>query len=877
MSIEYKDINEWEVETATGWQSFCGIKKIKKKKYIVLKFASGKTLICSENHKVKRVDGIFVPSTRLKKGTKIFGKNKIEVVILKEKIAGDIDLYDLIEVENGHEYFTNELVSSNCAFIDGIEEIWLSAQYTLSTGGKAIVLSTPNGVGNFFHKMWTESEQGLNDMNRISLPWHMHPERDQKWRDEQTKLSGEKGAAQECFGGDTRIYTSRGLVPISNIIEGDLVLTHVGTFNSVIKIMSNVTTDVRSVYSSLNQKKIISTNNHPYYTRDKKWVELKNIQNNSTICSFPRFIDAGIYEKKVIFDLTKIVKPTFFKLLTCNNDKLIFINDRRHKTVHNRFIDIDEDFGFLMGIYLAEGWVEDNRTYFCFNWETEKNDWPVRIESILNKKFGINTISYRKCGNNSGQLMVSSQILSKTLRHFSKGITCYDKCLSQSAFESFNISSWIGFCDGAFVGDGMVLKKYSKVFTSRSENFAYDVKFALHITGHNLVSYSIGNTNKEDAHIIKVIGTSEIVCDHRMISRMEKPTEYRTKSIQGLDIEYQYSTIQHDVLNTIPIQVYNLEVQGNHSYVTEHFVVHNCDCEFSTSGNTVIDIPVLDWYTKTHVIEPIEKRGFDKQYYIFKYPEPGRSYMVVADVARGDASDFSACHIIDIETIEQVAEYKGKLSTKDYARLLMTLATEYNMALLVIENANVGWAVIQDVIDANYDNLFYSSADLQYIDVETQMTNKIHAQESKMTPGFTTSNKSRPLLISKLESYIRNKEAIIHSKRLIEELSVFIWKSTGSASAKAEAMDGYNDDLVMAFAIAMWIRDVALRLRKEADSVTRSIISKIGSTSNEQIKNNMVALHKSATNPYGVYSNPWKMNIGGPGGTGKSEDITWLL
>jgi hypothetical protein len=772
------------------------------------------------------------------------------------------------------------LIIDEAAFIDNIDEIWLSSQYTLATGGKAVVLSTPNGVGNWFHKMWTESESGLNNMNRISLPWNHHPERDQKWRDDQTKLSGEKGAAQECFSGDTRIYTSRGLIPISNIIEGDLVLTHVGTFNSVIKIMSNVTTDVRSVHSSLNQKKIISTNNHPYYTRDKKWVELKNIQNNSTICSFPRFIDVGIYEKKVTFDLTKIVKPTFFKLLTCNNDKSIFINDRRHKTVHNRFIDIDEDFGFLMGIYLAEGWAEDNRIYFCFNWETEKNDWPARIESILNKKFGINTISYRKCGNNSGQLMVNSQILSKTLRHFSKGITCYDKCLSQSAFESFNIDSWIGFCDGAFVGDGMVLKKYSKVFTSRSENFAYNVKFALHVIGHNLVSYSIGNTDKEDAHIIKIIGTSEIICDHRMISQMEKPTEYRTKSIQGLDIEYQYSTIQHDVLNTTPIRLYNLEVQGNHSYVTEHFVVHNCDCEFSTSGNTVIDIPLLQWYEKNHAIDPTEKRGFDKGLWIYKYPEAGKSYMISADVGRGDAADFSACQVLEIETMEQVAEYKGKIPTSDYARLLMTIATEYNQALLVIENANVGWAVIQVVLDSNYPNLFYSSSDLQYVDVESQSTNKINAEERKMTPGFTTSNKSRPLLISKLESYIRNKEVIIHSKRLLEELNVFIWKNTGGSSAKAEAMTGYNDDLVLSMAIGLWIRDVALRLRKEADESTRLIISKIGSTSSEQIKNNMVALHKSGNNPYGVYSNPWKMSIGGPSGVGgqsKTEDLTWLL
>ena len=90
------------------------------------------------------------------------------------------------------------LIMDEAAFIEGIEEIWLSAQNTLSTGGKAIVLSTPNGVGNFFHKLWIESEAGDNDFNRISLPWHLHPERNQEWRDLQTKNLGEKGASQEC-------------------------------------------------------------------------------------------------------------------------------------------------------------------------------------------------------------------------------------------------------------------------------------------------------------------------------------------------------------------------------------------------------------------------------------------------------------------------------------------------------------------------------------------------------------------------------------------------------------------------------------------------------------------------------------------------------
>lgn len=94
------------------------------------------------------------------------------------------------------------LIIDEAAFIDGVEEIWLSAQYTLSTGGRAIVLSTPNGVGNFFHKTWVEAEEsqktGKKGFNTIKLPWYLHPERDQTWRDKQTELSGVKGAAQEC-------------------------------------------------------------------------------------------------------------------------------------------------------------------------------------------------------------------------------------------------------------------------------------------------------------------------------------------------------------------------------------------------------------------------------------------------------------------------------------------------------------------------------------------------------------------------------------------------------------------------------------------------------------------------------------------------------
>ena len=64
----------------------------------------------------------------------------------------------------------------------------------------------------------------------------------------------------------------------------------------------------------------------------------------------------------------------------------------------------------------------------------------------------------------------------------------------------------------------------------------------------------------------------------------------------------------------------------------------------------------------------------------------------------------------------------------------------------------------------------------------------------------------------------------MYSNRLIDELFVFIYK-TGIIHARAEAMEGYNDDLVMSFAIALWIRDTALRIQKDrTESIQRCAI-----------------------------------------------------
>jgi hypothetical protein len=91
------------------------------------------------------------------------------------------------------------LIVDEAAFVRNFDEVYTGLYSTLSTGGSAIILSTPNGVGNQYHKLYSEAEAGLNEYNPIVLPWHVHPERDQEWFDNESKNLSPKQVAQELL------------------------------------------------------------------------------------------------------------------------------------------------------------------------------------------------------------------------------------------------------------------------------------------------------------------------------------------------------------------------------------------------------------------------------------------------------------------------------------------------------------------------------------------------------------------------------------------------------------------------------------------------------------------------------------------------------
>lgn len=118
----------------------------------------------------------------------------------------------LIEFDNGSAIHceattenTSRGTSSACTFIDELafipkriqDLLWASISPSLSTGGKFIISSTPNGDNELFSMLWRGAKTGSNSFHPIQAMWYEHPDRDEKYYKEMVGELGELKARQE--------------------------------------------------------------------------------------------------------------------------------------------------------------------------------------------------------------------------------------------------------------------------------------------------------------------------------------------------------------------------------------------------------------------------------------------------------------------------------------------------------------------------------------------------------------------------------------------------------------------------------------------------------------------------------------------------------
>ena len=174
--------------------------------------------------------------------------------------------------------------------------------------------------------------------------------------------------------------------------------------------------------------------------------------------------------------------------------------------------------------------------------------------------------------------------------------------------------------------------------------------------------------------------------------------------------------------------------------------------------------------------------------------DPGERYVIGADVAMGVANgDFSVAQILDSKK-RQVATWRGQIHPDAFSEILYALGMEYNEALIIVENNSHGILTCTRL-----------GKDMAYPHFYTEVqVDKITDRET-VKLGFTTTAKTKPLIIDQLRASMREDELELNDKTTMREMLTYVVTESGAM----EAEPGCFDDCVMSMALANHIHEGA--------------------------------------------------------------------
>ena len=107
----YKLNTKFEILTPTGFKHFSGLQKNVKDSFLRIKFTDNTEITCSKDHTF--IDPKLVIASSLLVGDKL-GEKVIKSI---EFITKNKDLYDPVNVDGGHLFIANDIISHNCSFL----------------------------------------------------------------------------------------------------------------------------------------------------------------------------------------------------------------------------------------------------------------------------------------------------------------------------------------------------------------------------------------------------------------------------------------------------------------------------------------------------------------------------------------------------------------------------------------------------------------------------------------------------------------------------------------------------------------------------------------------------------------------------------------
>jgi phage terminase large subunit-like protein len=396
-----------------------------------------------------------------------------------------------------------------------------------------------------------------------------------------------------CVAPDTLVVTSTGLRQIKDVKRRHKVLTHMGRWRTVKSVIRRVATDIyRMKAKALDE--IYITGNHPVWA---SMVRYRNAAHRFSLQPTFKRADSlkvrGTYQIKrngkgvrcamaSIHDAVFLPRPDrsapayrldMAQFLRGRND--VEMSETHVRVRHNmakpvnRYIQLDEDAGFLFGLFIAEGCVQ--ATYRkgvgnCVQINCDKKTL-VRCSNILKSHFGISrtTSAVRNAGA-CWVLSIPRSILAPIFLTFRR------------LAENKIVPTWVlganeeflrGFVAGYSHGDGHTDHKTGIcTVTSTSLSALWGLRLVLLKLG---IHSTICKTKAAGRRT--VLGKTYLCLDAWGLS-YKKKNIYSGVAVRREDgFGYYVEKLQRIGGER---EVWNLSVSGDESYVTTGGTVHNC-------------------------------------------------------------------------------------------------------------------------------------------------------------------------------------------------------------------------------------------------------------------------------------------------------------
>ncbi len=387
------------------------------------------------------------------------------------------------------------------------------------------------------------------------------------------------GMGSACFHPDQLIITQYGPKKISEIKEGESVLTHKGRFKKVTEIFKRQSNELFEIScKKLPNKTMSVTAEHPILCYENGRVEWKHVsdlnEGDMVATSYPNEVE----DVDTIFVGETVGIPV-------ENDTCVYsykggnCNAFEHKTkaVKNT-ISVDADLMLVFGYYLSEGNVSDDGC-LRFTFSEDEEQICNGIISIIKNKFGIDSIIERT--NREDRKWIS-------LRFHSTILAKFFKALFSTGFDKKTIPSWIlklpiekqkGMILGMLKGDGTIFKNY-KQYNARAVMCNHNLIYAFWQMCMRLDIFAslkvepipkLGTKNPVSC----TIGTDGYEIINQAAGRQIQQLLVSKK--QYIKVDGTFFTPVAEI-NRIAYGglVYNLEVEEDHTYVANMVSVHNC-------------------------------------------------------------------------------------------------------------------------------------------------------------------------------------------------------------------------------------------------------------------------------------------------------------